>query len=177
MELLVLNSDKGVETAIDSIGQMIVSKEKPIVVMLADVGCGTESKVAMRIKSAFGASAAFISMDDYLKEFALEGLSKIIKIDNPDYIDFDKLNADIKELRKRHAVQKPVFDRMSGKRTGYISFEPKSIVVIEGPFALHEKIRWSGDFHIFVDMKSEPMQTKSVLPTRNYADIVIMDWP
>ena len=175
MELLVLNSDRGVETAIDLIGQMIVSKEKPIVVMLADPGCGMGSKVADRIKSSFGASAAFIQMDDYLKEFASGELNKIIKIDNPDYIDFDRLNEDIKILRKRQHIQKPTFDRESGKRTGYASFWPKSIVVVEGPFALHEKIRWSGDFHIFVDVESEPMRAESVLPTRDYADIVIMD--
>ncbi len=200
--------DEGVQVAIDAIGQMIASREKPIIVQIAGgSGSGKTTMIADKIKEAFGNSAALLPMDDYFKGRGFvekeirEG--REMNRDHPDYVDMEKFSQDIKALKKKQQIQKPIFDYVKSARVGYAPFSSKSIIIIEGLFALHDKISGAADLRIFVESSKEerlkrilarkrlvggvtlegqekyfhevlePMHAKYVAPTKARADIVI----
>ncbi|XP_020547430.1 uridine-cytidine kinase C isoform X2 [Sesamum indicum] len=96
----------------------------------------------------FMPSIAVISMDNY------NDASRIIdgNFDDPRLTDYDTLLKNIQDLKTGKPVDVPVYDFKSSSRTGYRTLEVPSsrIVVIEGIYALSEKLRPFLDLRVSV---------------------------
>ncbi|KAL9680858.1 hypothetical protein QQ045_012638 [Rhodiola kirilowii] len=93
-------------------------------------------------------SVAVISMDNY------NDASRIVdgNFDDPRLTDYDILLQNIKDLKEGKPVEVPMDDFKSSSRVGYRTLEVPSskIVIIEGIYALSEKLRPLLDLRISV---------------------------
>ncbi|XP_050224273.1 inorganic pyrophosphatase TTM2 [Mercurialis annua] len=93
-------------------------------------------------------SVAVISMDNY------NDASRIVdgNFDDPRLTDYDTLLKNVQDLKDGKAVEIPIYDFKSSSRVGYRSLEvPTSrIVIIEGIYALSEKLRPMLDLRVSV---------------------------
>ncbi|PSS13506.1 Uridine-cytidine kinase [Actinidia chinensis var. chinensis] len=91
---------------------------------------------------------AVISMDNY------NDSSRIIdgNFDDPRLTDYDTLLSNIHDLKAGKQVEIPIYDFKSSSRTGYrtLEFPSSRIVVIEGIYALSEKLRPLLDLRVSV---------------------------
>lgn len=91
---------------------------------------------------------AVISMDNY------NDSSRIIdgNFDDPRLTDYDTLLKNIQDLRSGKQAEVPIYDFKSSSRIGYRTLEVPSsrIVIIEGIYALSEKLRPSLDLRVSV---------------------------
>ncbi|XP_043717301.1 inorganic pyrophosphatase TTM2-like [Telopea speciosissima] len=96
----------------------------------------------------FMPSIAVISMDNY------NDASRIIdgNFDDPRLTDYDTLLENINGLKEGKAVQVPIYDFKSSSRIGYRTVEVPSsrIVIIEGIYALSERLRPALDLRVSV---------------------------
>ncbi|GAA0145382.1 nucleotide kinase [Lithospermum erythrorhizon] len=97
---------------------------------------------------SFMPSVAIINMDNY------NDASRIIdgNYDDPRLTDYDTLLENIRGLIEGKPVQVPIYDFKSSSRTGYRTVEVPSsrIVIIEGIYALSEKLRPLLDLRVSV---------------------------
>ncbi|XP_002514541.2 inorganic pyrophosphatase TTM2 [Ricinus communis] len=93
-------------------------------------------------------SVAVISMDNY------NDSSRIVdgNFDDPRLTDYDTLLKNVQDLKSGKAVEVPIYDFKSSSRIGYRTLEvPTSrIVIIEGIYALSEKLRPMLDLRVSV---------------------------
>ncbi|KAH9772125.1 Inorganic pyrophosphatase TTM2 [Citrus sinensis] len=96
----------------------------------------------------FMPSIAVISMDNY------NDSSRVVdgNFDDPRLTDYDTLLENVRDLREGKPVQVPIYDFESSSRTGYRTVEVPSsrIVIIEGIYALSEKLRPLLDLRVSV---------------------------
>ncbi|PIN19502.1 Armadillo/beta-Catenin/plakoglobin [Handroanthus impetiginosus] len=96
----------------------------------------------------FMPSIAVISMDNY------NDASRLIdgNFDDPRLTDYETLLKNIQDLKAGKPVDVPVYDFKSSSRTGYRTLEVPSsrIVIIEGIYALSEKLRPYLDLRVSV---------------------------
>ncbi|KAJ3692484.1 hypothetical protein LUZ60_012834 [Juncus effusus] len=96
----------------------------------------------------FMPSVVVISMDNY------NDASRIIdgNFDDPRLTDYDTLLENIKGLKDGKSVQVPIYDFKTSSRSGYRTVEVPSsgIVIIEGIYALSEKLRPFLDLRVSV---------------------------
>lgn len=96
----------------------------------------------------FMPSIAVISMDNY------NDSSRVVdgNFDDPRLTDYDTLLENVRDLREGKPVQVPIYDFKSSSRTGYRTVEVPSsrIVIIEGIYALSEKLRPLLDLRVSV---------------------------
>ncbi|KAL9423489.1 hypothetical protein AB3S75_035558 [Citrus x aurantiifolia] len=96
----------------------------------------------------FMPSIAVISMDNY------NDSSRVVdgNFDDPRLTDYDTLLENVRDLREGKPVQVPIYDFKSSSRTGYSTIEVPSsrIVIIEGIYALSEKLRPLLDLRVSV---------------------------
>ncbi|KAL1317808.1 hypothetical protein AAHE18_05G254000 [Arachis hypogaea] len=93
-------------------------------------------------------SITVISMDNY------NDSSRIVdgNFDDPRLTDYDTLLQNLQDLKDGKPVQVPIYDFKSSSRTGYRTVEPPNsrIVIIEGIYALSEKLRPLLDLRVSV---------------------------
>lgn len=96
----------------------------------------------------FMPSITVISMDNY------NDSSRIVdgNFDDPRLTDYDTLLQNLQDLKDGKPVQVPIYDFKSSSRTGYRTVEPPNsgIVIIEGIYALSEKLRPLLDLRVSV---------------------------
>ncbi|EOY01508.1 Phosphoribulokinase / Uridine kinase family isoform 2 [Theobroma cacao] len=96
----------------------------------------------------FMPSIAIISMDNY------NDSSRIVdgNFDDPRLTDYDTLLQNVHDLKQGKEVQVPIYDFKTSSRTGYRTLEVPSsrIVIIEGIYALSEKLRPMMDLRVSV---------------------------
>ncbi|XP_075489951.1 inorganic pyrophosphatase TTM1-like isoform X1 [Primulina tabacum] len=96
----------------------------------------------------FMPSIAVINMDNY------NDATRIIdgNFDDPRLTDYDTLLENIRDLKAENPVQIPIYDFVSSSRIGYRTLEVPSsrIVIIEGIYALSEKLRPLLDLRVSV---------------------------
>ncbi|CAI8595611.1 unnamed protein product [Vicia faba] len=96
----------------------------------------------------FMPSVAVISMDNY------NDASRIVdgNFDDPRLTDYDTLLQNLQDLKEGKTVQVPIYDFKSSSRVGYRTVEPptSNIVIIEGIYALSEKLRTLLDLRVSV---------------------------
>ncbi len=100
-------------------------------------------------------SVAMLRMDDYYKDNTTLSLEERRKInfDHPDAYDIDLFMEHLKELKKGHPVQKPVYDFVVSNRMQETeTINPGNVIIVEGIllFAI-PKLRNLFDIKIYVE--------------------------
>lgn len=181
-----------IQKAIDE----ILAKNKRIVIAIAGGSCSGKTRLAKKIAEQH--NALVIGMDDYYR-----GGTATTNYDVPSSVDLDMLADHLENLKKGASVRKPVYDMKTHSRSGYRTVSPGRVMICDGIFALHEKIRKHADLRVFIDSPEkrrferrlrrdvakrgrtpdsvkrqfteqvEPAFLEHVLPAKKYADIVV----
>ncbi|KAI7747984.1 hypothetical protein M8C21_027908, partial [Ambrosia artemisiifolia] len=128
--------------------QMLAQKNDGIILIgLAGPSGAGKSAFTDKILS-FMPSVAVISMDNY------NDATRVIdgNFDDPRLTDYDTLLKNILDLKEGKTIEVPIYDFKSSCRTGYRTLEVPSsrIVIIEGIYALSEKLRPLLDLRVSV---------------------------
>ncbi|MDE1865044.1 MAG: zeta toxin family protein [Candidatus Micrarchaeota archaeon] len=178
---------------------LLFKKEEGSIVVLVSGGSGSgKTTVAERFDDRLKDDAVVISMDHYYKS------KRRANFDEPDAVDLDLLAEHLAALLSGKSIERPVYDfKTSSRLDEHVTVPPKRVLIVEGLYALHPKIRKFGDISVFVDVGAhgrmirrlirdsqrtsmsvfetlryvtqvaEPMYREHILPTKASADIVI----
>ncbi|PWA98193.1 P-loop containing nucleoside triphosphate hydrolase [Artemisia annua] len=142
-----LSFEKGFFVVIRACQLLAQKNEGIILVGLAGPSGAGKSSFTDKIMN-FMPSVAVISMDNY------NDGSRVIddNFDDPRLTDYDTLLKNIYDLKEGKSVEVPIYDFKSSTRTGYRTLEVPSshIVIIEGIYALSEKLRPLLDLRVSV---------------------------
>ncbi|CAK9157357.1 unnamed protein product [Ilex paraguariensis] len=142
-----LSFEKGFFVVIRACQLLAQKNDRLILVGLAGPSGAGKSVFTEKILN-FMPSIAVISMDNY------NDSSRIIdgNFDDPRLTDYDTLLTNIHDLKAGKQVEVPIYDFKSSSRTGYRTVEVPSsrIVIIEGIYALSEKLRPLLDLRVSV---------------------------
>lgn len=98
---------------------------------------------------------AILSQDSYYKDNSNIPFEerKFINFDHPDSIEFDLLYNHIKELKKGHSIEKPIYSYLTCTRSAEtITVQSKDVILIEGILLYTDKrIRDICNVKVFVD--------------------------
>ena len=118
--------------------------EKPGVALVGvtgPVGSG-KSTLAHRL------GGLVLSTDDYLPDY--DGLDPPER-DLPERADLDRLARDLAELAAGRATRVPVWSHHEHRRTGEREIAPAPLIIVEGLFALHERVLDRINVGVFVE--------------------------
>ncbi|XP_054822283.1 inorganic pyrophosphatase TTM1 isoform X1 [Prosopis cineraria] len=128
--------------------QLLAQKNNGIILVGVAGPSGAGKTVFTEKVLNFMPSVAVITMDNY------NDSSRVIdgNFDDPRLTDYDTLLENIHGLKAGKPVQVPIYDFKSSSRTGYRTVEVPSsrIVIIEGIYALSEKLRPLLDLRVSV---------------------------
>lgn len=132
----------------------------PLVIGIAGGSGSGKTTVAQEILQRVGpARIAFLQHDSYYKD--LSGLPPTqraeVNFDHPNSLETDLLIEHIASLRRREAVEVPIYDFSTHSRTNQtFTVQPRSVILVEGILIFTEAaLRKMFDVKIFVDTDSD----------------------
>ncbi|XP_059308690.1 inorganic pyrophosphatase TTM2-like [Lycium ferocissimum] len=129
--------------------QVLIQKNDGLIMIGVAGPSGAGKTVFTEKIMNFMPSIAVISMDNY------NDASRIVdgNFDDPRLTDYDTLLKNINDLKTGKAAEIPIYDFKSSSRIGYRTLEVPSsrIVIIEGIYALNEKLRPFLDLRVSVN--------------------------
>jgi uridine kinase len=133
---------------------------KPLVIGIAGGTGSGKSTVARNVAAALGdASVAFIDMDAYYLDHGHLSLEerKRVNWDHPNAFDWDHLVAQLTQLARGHAIDKPTYDFVAHARsTDVIRIPPADVIVIDGILLFTDaRVRDLCDVKVFVDADAD----------------------
>ena len=133
---------------------------KPLIIGIAGGTGSGKSTVARNVAQALSAqSVAFIDMDGYYRNYAHLPMEERRRInwDHPDAFDWELLLAQLDQLLKGEAIEKPIYDFVSHTRSERTQrVEAVDVVVIDGILLfVDERVRDRCDVKVFVDADSD----------------------
>lgn len=130
-----------------------------IIGIAGGTGCGKTTVVNTILNELPEGEVGVISQDSYYKDTSHLSYDERIKInfDHPRSIDFELLEAHLKELKKGNSINQPVYSFVKHNRTGdTISTNPRKVMIVEGILILtNPEIRELFDIKIFVHADSD----------------------
>uniref|UniRef100_A0A161ZKP1 CYTH domain-containing protein n=1 Tax=Daucus carota subsp. sativus TaxID=79200 RepID=A0A161ZKP1_DAUCS len=142
-----LSYEKGFFVAIRAC-QLLVQKNDGLILVGIAGPSGAGKTIFTEKILNFMPSVAVISMDNY------NDATRVIdgNFDDPRLTDYDTLLKNIHDLKAGKPVEVPIYDFKASMRTGYRTIEVPSsrIVIIEGIYALSEKLRPLLDLRVSV---------------------------
>jgi len=184
-----------VDEAIDYIAKQIINaKSKPFFIGLAGESGAGKTYFSKRLQHKV------LQIDEYYFDRAPMELW-----DSPEGIELDLLRKHMLELKKGNAVQKPIYKHETARRIGSEEFKPHEIIIVEGLYALNEKLKDLYDLRVYIESEPDttlerktirdmtergrtrefvrkqfdeivkPMANIHVVPTRKHADIIVVN--
>lgn len=130
-----------------------------IIGIAGGTGCGKTTVVNQILNELPEGEVGVISQDSYYKDTSHLSYDERIKInfDHPRSIDFDLLEAHLKELKEGNDIQQPVYSFIKHNRTGdTVLTHPRKVMIVEGILILtHPELRELFDIKIFVHADSD----------------------
>ncbi|MGR7811885.1 uridine kinase [Lacinutrix undariae] len=130
-----------------------------IIGIAGGTGCGKTTVVNQILSQLPEGEVGIISQDSYYKDTTHLSYEERIKInfDHPRSIDFELLEEHLKDLKKGHAVEQPVYSFVKHNRTGdTIKTHPRKVMIVEGILILtNPELRDMFDIKIFVHADSD----------------------
>ena len=132
----------------------------PLIIGIAGGSGSGKSTVARKVAEALNAaSAAFIDMDAYYKNFAHLPIEERRRInwDHPDAFDLDLLVDHLGRLAAGERIEKPVYDFVAHLRAAETQVvHPAEVVVVDGILLfVDERVRDLCDVKVFVDADAD----------------------
>ena len=133
---------------------------KPLIIGIAGGTGSGKSTVARNVAQALSAqSVAFIDMDGYYRNYAHLPMEERRRInwDHPDAFDWDLLLAQLGQLQRGEAIDKPVYDFVTHTRSERTQrVDAADVVVIDGILLfVDERVRDHCDVKVFVDADAD----------------------
>lgn len=134
---------------------------EPIVIGIAGGSASGKTSIAKKLKEHFSVTknVVIIRMDDYYKDQSSMPMEKRFETnyDHPFAFDMDLLISDVKKLKSRQSIDKPVYDFMNHTRSDYREHvECSDVIVLEGLMTLDNKeLRKLLDIKVFVDAPAD----------------------
>lgn len=130
-----------------------------IIGIAGGTGCGKTTVVNQILQELPEGEVGVISQDSYYKDTTHLSYEERIKInfDHPRSIDFELLEAHLKELKKGNTIEQPVYSFVQHNRTGdTILTKPRKVMIVEGILILtNPELREMFDIKIFVHADSD----------------------
>ncbi|HLV14917.1 MAG TPA: uridine kinase [Xanthomarina sp.] len=130
-----------------------------IIGIAGGTGCGKTTVVNQILDQLPEGEVGVISQDSYYKDTSHLTMDERIKInfDHPRSIDFELLEAHLKELKKGNDIYQPVYSFIKHNRTGdTILTHPRKVMIVEGILILtNPELREMFDIKIFVHTDSD----------------------
>lgn len=108
------------------------------------------------IKRIFTNEALILSADDYYhgKTFMNTELKKgnVLNWDQPEALNLDLFQQHLIKLKSGQSIEKPIYDMQISEPINTEKVIPKKIIIVEGLFALDEKLKNQGDIKVFVEI-------------------------
>lgn len=122
-------------------------------------GCGKTTVVNQILNELPEGEVGIISQDSYYKDTSHLSYDERVQInfDHPRSIDFELLEAHIKELKKGNPIHQPVYSFVKHNRTGdTVLTHPRKVMIVEGILILtNPELRAMFDIKIFVHADSD----------------------
>ena len=115
-----------------------------------------KSTLARELSNRLEGHCVYLKQDSYYKDSShlpMEERQKV-NFDHPDSIDFDLLIKHLKELKKGHSVEQPVYSYITCSRssTETVTVHPAEVIIVEGILIFCcAELRKQMDIKIFVD--------------------------
>ncbi len=116
--------------------------------------CSGKTTVAGAL-GAMVAGSAILSMDDYYRPHQVDVELFDTNFDEPAALDLDLLAGHLEALCTGQAIEKPAYDFALHERVGCEPFGPHPVVILDGLFALHERLDSHVDYGLWVDCPDE----------------------
>lgn len=128
-------------------------QKKPFIILVAGWSAsGKTSMVAKKIQEYYSGDAILLSMDNYYRGHEYYKKHNL-NFDQPEALNLDLFFEHLADLKKGKKVKTPEYDFKVGKpEFDKIEVKPAKLIIVEGLFALHDKIASLGDIKIFVDL-------------------------
>lgn len=147
---------EGVDYLIKEVEKKLSVATGPVVVLVAGGSAsGKTSAVAAQVHKAFSSDSIVMSLDDYYRgnafknSMALKGI--IYNNDQPEMLNLDLFSDHLKILKENTPITKPVFSFVVAEKVGEVVVQPKKVIIVEGLFALNDKLVANGDIKVFVE--------------------------
>ena len=129
---------------------------KPLIIGIAGGTGSGKSTVARKVAEALPeASAAFIEMDAYYRNFAHLPMDERRKInwDHPESFDLDLLVSHLEQLALGGAIERPVYDFVTHtRRAQTVRVAPADVIVVDGILLFaDERLRGLCEVKVYVD--------------------------
>lgn len=133
---------------------------KPLIIGIAGGSGSGKSTVARSVAAALGdASVAFIDMDAYYLDHGHLPLAerKQVNWDHPDAFDWEHLVAQLTQLARGEAIDKPTYDFVQHVRSAdVVRTPPADVVVVDGILLFVDpRVRELCDVKVFVDADAD----------------------
>ena len=183
-----------------------LKKDKNYVILVSGGSAsGKTSPIAKKIAKLYEKDSILLSMDNYYRweKYVLENW---ISFDDPSALDLDLFFKHLKNLKSWKKIDSPIYDFKKSKRSDEtISINPKKVIIVEGLYALCDKLVKLWDYKIFVDLWThgrilrrlfrdikrtwqtpseildyfsttvEPKNTQYIEPSKKHADTIVMN--
>lgn len=130
-----------------------------IIGIAGGTGCGKTTVVNQILNELPEGEVGILSQDSYYQDTTHLSYDDRVKInfDHPRSIDFDLLEAHLKELKKGNPIHQPVYSFVKHNRTGdNILTHPRKVMIVEGILILtNAELRKMFDIKIFVHADSD----------------------
>ncbi|MEE8826153.1 MAG: uridine kinase [Eubacteriales bacterium] len=133
--------------------------DKIIVIGIAGGTGSGKTTITRQLVRHFGQDVSVIYHDNYYKahhDLSYEERSKL-NYDHPDAYDTDLMVHDLKELKKGHSVECPVYDfTIHDRSSSTLTIQPSRVIIVEGILIFaSEELRNLMDIRIFVDTDAD----------------------
>ena len=126
-----------------------------IIGIAGGTGSGKTTVVRKIVERLHAGEVVLLPQDSYYKDSSHLPLEERLEInfDHPDSIEFDLLTKHLKELRKGHSVEQPIYSYLTCTRADEtITVNPRDVVIVEGILVLcNPELRKMMDLKVFVD--------------------------
>lgn len=126
-----------------------------IIGIAGGTGSGKTTVVRKILERLPEGEVVILPQDSYYKDSSHLPLEERLEInfDHPDSIEFDLLTKHLKELKKGHSVQQPIYSYLTCTRASEtITVSPRDVIIVEGILVLsNPELRKMLDLKVFVD--------------------------
>jgi uridine kinase len=126
-----------------------------IIGIAGGTGSGKTTVVRKIVERLPAGEVVLLPQDSYYKDSSHLPLEERLEInfDHPESIEFDLLTKHLKELRKGHSVEQPIYSYLTCTRADEtITVNPRDVVIVEGILVLcNPELRKMMDLKVFVD--------------------------
>jgi len=126
-----------------------------IIGIAGGTGSGKTTVVRKILERLPEGEVVILPQDSYYKDSSHLPLEERLEInfDHPDSIEFDLLTKHLKELKKGHTIEQPIYSYLTCTRAAEtITVHPRDVVIVEGILVLcNHELRKMLDLKVFVD--------------------------